>query len=94
MRNMSTRLGHFELDRAEYKEVGAAALSSGKRVLGTFHSHPIGYAVPGPSDLRRAKLNSLMLVYDVCGRQEALWQIVKSGRSRKARPIKLTIERP
>lgn len=89
MRNRSSSPGHFELDPVEYRAVCAAARAAGKRVVGTFHSHPIGSAVPGPGDVRRAKLNSVMLVYDVCARQMMLWRIVKAGQTRKVKPIHL-----
>ena len=47
------------------------------KVLGTFHSHPIGEAIPGPRDIQTARSGSLMLIYDVCGRQARLWKIQK-----------------
>src|SRR5882762_644899 len=32
-------------------------------IVGTFHSHPVGLAEPGPSDLKNALDDSLMLIF-------------------------------
>jgi proteasome lid subunit RPN8/RPN11 len=63
----------------------------GKRVLGTFHSHPISEAIPGRGDLARTALNSLCLIYDVCGRKPRLWKIVKRDGQRIANEVPLKV---
>jgi len=44
-------------------------------IVGTFHSHPVGLAEPGKSDIYNAVDDSLMLVFDVLGKTCALWHI-------------------
>ena len=71
--NDASRPGSWELSTQKVANVRRALRGSTRRVVGTFHSHPVGYAKPGRSDMQRAPLNSLMLVYDVCGRDAQLW---------------------
>lgn len=51
----------------DLRRVGAALKSSAERVLGTLHSHPVGYATPSATDQRSCPLGAYMLIYDVCG---------------------------
>ena len=53
----------------------------GKKIFGTFHSHPITEAIPGKSDIDGAYRN--MLIYDVIGETARLWAIKrkKGGKS-------------
>jgi proteasome lid subunit RPN8/RPN11 len=80
---------HNEMYWSQIDEV--KKVHSKKRFVGLFHSHPVGYAVPGKSDLRGHPLNHLELIYDVCAREAKLWRIVKRGRTRKALPVSLII---
>jgi proteasome lid subunit RPN8/RPN11 len=75
--------GRFGISTSDLRNIQKALKSTGKKIVGTFHSHPISEAVPSPSDSHRAKLNSLMLIYDVCGREIRLWKI-KMKHSGKA----------
>lgn len=87
--NRSQRAGQFRIARAEYLEAREAIRRMGKRILGTFHSHPISEAVPRRGDLGMA-LNSLCLIYDVCGREPRLWKIVKRRGQRVAKEVPLS----
>jgi len=87
--NRTASPGCFKTRSSDLRAAQKAAKSMGKKTIGTFHSHPVSEAVPGRSDLLRAKLNSFMLIYDVCGREVRLWKIKKnnSGRTYKEVPI-------
>lgn len=65
----------------------AEAKAAGQRVVGTFHSDPVGEAVPGESDLEKAAVNSLMLIYDVCGNESRLWRVIKRGVQTYAKEV-------
>jgi proteasome lid subunit RPN8/RPN11 len=80
--NRSSRAGSFRIERAEYLRARREIRDFGKHPIGTFHSHPISEAIPAKTDLAGAALNSLCLIYDVCGRTAKLWKIVKR-RGRK-----------
>ena len=82
LENRNASPGRFEIRSSDLKAAHEAAQAMGKKTVGTFHSHPVSEAVPGRGDLSRAKLNSLMLIYDVCGREVHLWKI-KKNRSRR-----------
>jgi desampylase len=82
LQNRSTRSGRFEMDSPDLVAVRNCAKLSGNEVVGTFHSHPISDAVPSSSDLRRARLNSLLLIYDVCGREIRLWRVKRNRAGR------------
>lgn len=54
----------------------------GIEIVGTFHSHPISEAIPGPNDVKYALDDSLMLIFDCIGNEGQLWHI-KNGRCSK-----------
>src|SRR5229473_7338781 len=87
--NRSRRAGRFTIARADYLQAREAIRRMGKRVLGTFHSHPISEAIPRRGDLARTALNSFCLIYDVCGREPRLWKIVKRRDQRVAKEVPL-----
>jgi proteasome lid subunit RPN8/RPN11 len=89
MKNYSSKPSHYEVDLDELREVRREMKAHGIRVVGTFHSHPVSYARPGPGDCRSAPLNSLMLVYDVVARSGALWRIVRNGKRKMAKEVDL-----
>jgi proteasome lid subunit RPN8/RPN11 len=87
--NRSSNAGSFRMERAEYLRARREIRELGKHPIGTFHSHPISEAIPAKSDLAGAALNSLCLIYDVCGRTAKLWKIVKRHDQRYANEIPL-----
>jgi len=88
LRNEALGAGEFFLSRQSQASAVRRARGQGMRVLGTFHSHPISEALPGVRDIQMAKPGSLMLIYDVCGRQAKLWEIRKL-RGRQVKELKL-----
>jgi len=89
LENRNASPGRFEISTSDLKAAQKTARSIGMKMVGTFHSHPIGDAFPSRSDLHHAKPNSLMLIYDVCGREVGLWKIKKklSGKTYDKLPI-------
>jgi proteasome lid subunit RPN8/RPN11 len=87
--NRSSTAGSFRMERAEYLRARREIRELGKHPIGTFHSHPISEAIPAKSDLTGAALNSLCLIYDVCGRIARLWKIVKRRDRRYANELPL-----
>jgi len=92
VRNESDRPCHFEFGDDFWRARGVIR-ASGHRYLGTFHSHPISEAIPGPGDIRGADVDSLQLIYDVCGVNARLWRIIKRGRRKQAIELTLVVER-
>ena len=80
-RNVCRRAGSFVLSVPDVRRMVAAAKVLGQDVVGTFHSHPLGLAEPGPSDIENAVDDSLMFIFDCLGRRGCLWRI-KSGKAR------------
>jgi hypothetical protein len=64
----------------------------GKRILGQFHSHPVGYATLRGSDRRRATNRRLELIYDVCAREARIWRIQIRGGKRRVVEVPLVVE--
>jgi proteasome lid subunit RPN8/RPN11 len=83
--NLSERRGSFEMSRAGIAAEKAQARSRGGRVVGTFHSHPVSDALPSPRDIGASPVNSLILIYDVCGREMKLWRVVKENGAKAVR---------
>jgi len=54
--------------------------AEGMMLMGSFHSHPIGYAKPGKGDLQYAIRSNVkfLLIYDVCGRDAKLWRLKRT----------------
>ncbi|MEJ0091370.1 MAG: Mov34/MPN/PAD-1 family protein [Limisphaerales bacterium] len=79
-RNVSSRVGSFALSRPDVRRVVAATKILGQKVVGTFHSHPVGIATPGKSDIKYAVDGSLIFIFDCIGRKGSLWKI-KNGKA-------------
>jgi proteasome lid subunit RPN8/RPN11 len=93
LRNHSDRPGHFEFGVSEVASVRREARLRGTRVVGFFHSHPVSPATLGPTDRREAVLNSLHLVYDVCGLDARLWRVTRRAGRRQVNEVALSVER-
>jgi proteasome lid subunit RPN8/RPN11 len=67
----------------------ARRLGRRERILGTFHSHPLGEARPSAGDLMSGFFNGRELIYDVCARKLRLWRLVKRRKRLFELPIKI-----
>ena len=90
--NQASRPGGFLIKKSEYHAAARRAKSQGAKVLGTFHSHPVSEAIPGAGDIRNAASGSLMLIYDVCGREAKLWEIQAFRGRREAKELTFSIQ--
>jgi proteasome lid subunit RPN8/RPN11 len=79
----------FLIRRRDLVEVRKGLRSPGERLIGTFHSHPIGEAKPSPRDRKLCGLRTYLLIYDVCGRESKLWRLTKSGARRRVSEVPL-----
>jgi proteasome lid subunit RPN8/RPN11 len=95
LNNISTKSYHYELEIELVNKLEQDIESDGKKILGTFHSHPISEAIPSKGDLENGFYNGVEMIYDVCGREIKLWclsnktemilnelQLVKEPRSK------------
>lgn len=81
VRNKSKSGGGFSFYFNEIRTIQKMASLLNHEIVGTFHSHPVGLANPGPADLRHTVDGSIMLIFDVMGRSAWLWRIKrKRGR--------------
>ena len=80
-RNVSSRVGSFALSRPDVRWIAAAVKILAQEIVGTFHSHPVGVATPGKTDIEHAVDDSLMFIFDCTEREGRLWEI-KGGRAR------------
>lgn len=78
MRNKSKRGGGFAFYYKDVRAIQGIARMCDHETVGTFHSHPVGLATPGPSDISNALNDSLLLIFDVVGKCAQLWH-VKEG---------------
>src|SRR5207249_12263339 len=62
-RNASARAGSFVFSHPEVRRIVGATKVFGQKVVGTFHSHPVGLPIPGQSDIRHAVEDSLMFIF-------------------------------
>ena len=69
---------HFELDPSVLLAAHKAARAGGLQIVGHYHSHPSGQAVPSATDARCALADgSLWLL--VAGEDAALWRAGEAG---------------
>lgn len=87
--NYSTMPYTFEMRRSEAQAVQRATERNGKRVLGSFHSHPLSDAKPGPGDISKGFYRGVELIYDVCGRCARLWKVQKYGTAKRLSELPL-----
>jgi len=93
LKNVSDHAGSFELEDRDIRAARAAAQSESKRLIGYFHSHPVGYATLGPRDRRSTPVNRVHLVYDVCSREPKLWRMYKRRGRRVVKGLPLLVQR-
>jgi proteasome lid subunit RPN8/RPN11 len=92
IKNSSGRPGHHEIDMEEIKAIRNSIKGRNKRILGIFHSHPVGEAIPGSGDLRGGFYNGHSMIYDVIGREARLWRLCKRGDRKQANEVPLMLE--
>lgn len=84
VRNKCRTGGGFAFYVGEVRAIKKMVAARGHEIVGTFHSHPIGVATPGRSDIHHAVDDSVMLICDVTGREWALWHILDHQSARVA----------
>jgi proteasome lid subunit RPN8/RPN11 len=90
--NGSKRPYYFEIRGSDLSALRKRLVGTGRKVVGAFHSHPVGLARLSPGDISGVPVRSLELVYDVCGRTATLWRVVGSQRKKAAREVPLVLE--
>lgn len=93
LKNHSVNRASYEVYLSDMKTVTASLAQSSKRILGTFHSHPVSEARPGTGDLKRGFYRGIELIYDVCGREMRLWQQKKQGKRKKLKELPIVYEK-
>jgi proteasome lid subunit RPN8/RPN11 len=84
VRNVSRRPGSFVLSLSDARKLERAASLVGNKVVGSFHSHVLGLAKPGKTDIHGSHDGEIMLIIDTLDRKARLWRI-KNGRARELR---------
>jgi len=87
VRNKVKRGGGFSFYFNEVRAIERMSNVCGHSIVGTFHSHPVGIAKPGSSDVINAVDDSLMLIIDVSDRKAQLWHI----KDRRVRQLQLAL---
>jgi proteasome lid subunit RPN8/RPN11 len=93
VRNESRNPGQVDFGWDQFWRAREDIRANRHRYIGMFHSHPVGYAVPGSGDLRGARVNAVLLIHDVCGAEARLWRIIRRGRRKRAIELPIAIER-
>jgi len=91
LQNQSDSPLQFEISQSDMRKERQRASAHDLRLIGTFHSHPIGYAIPGATDLS-LRHGRFQLIYDVCGRRARLWRITRRNGSAIAHEIAFTVD--
>ena len=81
-RNKSKNGGSFSYYKKDVEALLKSTKVLNQEIIGTFHSHPLSKAIPGPNDVKYTEDDSLMLIFDCIGNEGKLWHI-KNGKYRK-----------
>lgn len=73
-----TPQSHFELDPQALIDAHRAHRQGGPRIMGYFHSHPSGKAVPSPTDQAMAARDGKIWAI-IAGEDIAFWRDAKEG---------------
>jgi len=74
LRNLSKQPAKWLIKRSWLSEIREELKETGRRLVGTFHSHVGGYAYPGQADLDDCSSNFLMLIYDTIEDKFGMWR--------------------
>jgi len=77
LKNISNDAYNFKINRSEIIGVLKGIKSRNKHILGSFHSHPVGEAIPSKGDLENGFYKGFEMIYDVCAREVKLWRLNK-----------------
>ena len=88
--NLSNKPYSYSITKKQINEC-QKELPKEKKILGTFHSHPLTAAIPGKADIKNGFYKSHELIYDVCGDTARLWKKIKSTSKYKIKEIPIKI---
>lgn len=91
LKNYSTQPGRYELRLSDIRSARTSVSHSARRIIGTFHSHPLSEARPSLGDRKRGFYRGIELIYDVCGREIKLWQQKHQGKRTVLRELPLVL---
>lgn len=92
MRNETKQCGEFLLQRSDVMRLAKRLREQGQEVIGTFHSHPLTFAIPGKRDVHEAFFKGHLLIYDVIGDSLRMWKKMRKHNGRwRIREVKLRL---
>jgi proteasome lid subunit RPN8/RPN11 len=91
--NRAQGSGRWEVDLSDLTRLRKELRAQGSRVVGLFHSHPLGYATLGPNDRRSTPTGWMHLVYDVCGLEPRLFSVRRVKGRRRVVMLTVTVQR-
>ena len=89
LRNCSPDAYSYALDPDDLEVAVLDMERRGLATLGSFHSHPVGYAEPSAGDIEKGFFRGIELVYDVCGHEVKLWRKYQRRGANLTREIPL-----
>lgn len=93
LKNQSNKPYSYELNIRVIRNMRKILLNNNEKILGSFHSHPIGKPIPGKGDIKRGFYKGMEMIYDVCARELKMWRISKKKNNKyQLREIPLEIE--
>ncbi len=92
LRNIAKEPGKYNIDLREVKAMNRSIVAQNKKILGSFHSHPVSEAIPGAGDLKTGFYRGIEMIYDVCGREVKLWRVKRNGIKKTAKELPLIFE--
>lgn len=83
VKNKIERGSSFAFYVNEIRAIQKAVSTLNYEIIGTFHSHPVGLAEPGKSDIENTHNDSYMIIFGVMEKEIELWYIDKNYKTIK-----------
>ncbi len=81
----------FQISHGSLSQMREVAGMTSAALVGSFHSHPSGIAVPGEADLQGEAVNNLMMIHSCLTGRIRLWKVAAVNGKREAIEIPLEV---
>ena len=92
--NLASKPAKWLIEKQWLRDIRKRLKETGKRLVGTYHSHVGGFAYPSEKDLDYYPSAFLMMIYDTKERRVGMWKpLIRKGKG-KLRAVAVTCDSP
>jgi proteasome lid subunit RPN8/RPN11 len=94
LRNLATEPAKWTIEIEWLREIRRELKATGRKLVGTYHSHVGGYAYPGEKDLEYYPSSFLMMIYDIHDKRVGMWKPLIRKDKAELRAVAVTCSMP